>query len=430
MGSSRREVLNVAFLGLCFTVLFAANYSLSNMQKVLSVSIMNDHPEYKVDGYVSLGLSYFIYGVFLWFIPSGVAVVGPNWGLLIGSVGYICLVSSLLLEESWVTYTGIVLGGIGGSLLWVSHGDYLILNSTPETITRDTGIFWSFYTSSMILGNIYVIFQIQGETSLTFELRQKILITLSVVSLVATVMFFFLKKPVNNNRKIHHLGALEATRKTGQIFCSEEILGLLIPFCFVGFQQSFGNGVYSACLGFTEAFGDYRKQLIPISGAVYGTGGTLGGIFHILITRQKWLKSSKYFLSILFVIGIVVEIFAFIGAYINLPNDSVFGETKQKALIEPQLSLALVCIFLVGAGDSFMNTYIYSLLSKMHPDYGAQTCALYKFVKSMAMAGYFFASLKFGLHGQMLLLLSTGVVSAITFSYTEWKMIKKSSQRE
>ena len=57
---------------------------------------------------------------------------------------------SLILEEVWLSYIGLVLGGIGGSSLWAAEGHYLVLNSDEKTMSRNIGVFWAIYSASLV----------------------------------------------------------------------------------------------------------------------------------------------------------------------------------------------------------------------------------------------------------------------------------------
>lgn len=56
--------------------------------------------------------------------------------------------SSVLVEKAWVMYAFTAIGGTGASLLWAAEGKYLASNSSAEVISRNVGIFWTFYCSS------------------------------------------------------------------------------------------------------------------------------------------------------------------------------------------------------------------------------------------------------------------------------------------
>lgn len=50
-------------------------------------------------------------------------------------------VASHIVEFTWVLYVGSALVGTGMSLVWTALCNYVILNSTPFTVTRNMAIF-------------------------------------------------------------------------------------------------------------------------------------------------------------------------------------------------------------------------------------------------------------------------------------------------
>lgn len=52
------------------------------------------------------------------------------------------------LEESWAIYAVTVIGGVAGGILWTAEGNYLVLNSDANNVSRNVGIFWAFLQSS------------------------------------------------------------------------------------------------------------------------------------------------------------------------------------------------------------------------------------------------------------------------------------------
>ena len=53
--------------------------------------------------------------------------------------------------------------GISGGLVWVGQGTLLIINSTKATISRNTGIFYFMFESSLVVGNTFIYIVFNGE---------------------------------------------------------------------------------------------------------------------------------------------------------------------------------------------------------------------------------------------------------------------------
>ena len=145
-----------------------------------------------------------------------------------------------------------------------------------------------------------------------------------------------------------------------------------------GLELSFFSGVYSSSIGFTNQIGESAKQLIGISGILIGVGEVSGGVLFGLLGK----KTIKYGRDPIVIMGFVVHMIAFFLIYLNLPNLSPFGATTDIAYLDPpSSSLALMCSFLLGFGDSCFNTQIYSLLGGVFAKQSAEAFSIFKFTQ-------------------------------------------------
>lgn len=67
--------------------------------------------------------------------------------------------------------------------------------------------------------------------------------------------------------------------------------------------------------------------------------------------------------------------------FLNLPNNSPFGDTDEKAFIKSNAFIAIFCSFLLGLGDACYNTQIYSILGDVYADNSAPAFAIFKFIQ-------------------------------------------------
>ncbi|BES88677.1 UNC93-like protein MFSD11-like [Nesidiocoris tenuis] len=409
-------------------LVFSADNARSNVMKLLNHSITEDDPSYSVDGYVALGMTYVIYAISLLFAPTVVNLIGPRGAMTLGSTMMTVFLCLLLLENTWFTYFGICLTGCGGSLVWVGQGNYVVRNSEPEKHRTHVSLFWAVFTISTILGNVYAAVAFVGKERLDAGTRWNLLTVMIGFGVVSVLAFATLRPPVRKTPvdKADET-AYEAFKKTLAIYMSREFLTLLITFCFIGFQQSFGWGVHSSCVGFTRGFGSFSTELAPITSVAYGIGGTLGGGVHAVAPYLQLNWTRRY----AFGMGYILQLFGLLGIFLNLPNSSVFGYTDESPFLgTPIVWLACVCSFMMGIGDSFYNTQLYPLLAFLHPEYSAHTAALYKFTKSMAMAAFYFASITVGLHAQVIIMVLTGFFAVLCFSAVDVKVYKRCESRQ
>jgi hypothetical protein len=50
---------------------------------------------------------------------------------------------SFLIPRTWLLYFASAVIGCGAAVIWTGQGNYLTLNSTQATVSRNSGIFWA-----------------------------------------------------------------------------------------------------------------------------------------------------------------------------------------------------------------------------------------------------------------------------------------------
>ncbi|KAJ3449126.1 et translation product-related [Anaeramoeba flamelloides] len=107
------------------------------------------YPQY---GTLFLGLSYLTAIVGLLIGPLIVEVLGPRLSMFVGSVLWVIFSLAMLLKNFIFLCIINLLTGIGGGLLWIGNGEYLIRMSGKSDIGKISGIFIAFFLSASILG--------------------------------------------------------------------------------------------------------------------------------------------------------------------------------------------------------------------------------------------------------------------------------------
>ena len=75
----------------------------------------------------------------------------------------------------------------------LSQGAFLTLNSEPETMQRNSGLFWAMMQSSMLVGNTFVYFQFHGLDDVGAETRTTIVAVFTVICAVGIGVFCTLR---------------------------------------------------------------------------------------------------------------------------------------------------------------------------------------------------------------------------------------------
>lgn len=202
-----------------------------------------------------------------------------------------------------------------------------------------------------------------------------------------------------------------------EIFKTKAILLLSFCMAYSGLELSFYSGVYGTCIGATTHFGDAAKGLIGISGIVVGIGEIVGGgLFGLVLKNNRFRRTSVVFL------GMVVHFVAFYLIFLNIPDDApvVFQTSSQhKPYLIPSVSIALLCSFLLGLGDSCFNTQLYSILGRMFAEQSAPAFAIFKFIQSIFAAVAFFYSGYILLTWQLLVMVVMGFTGTLCFFMVE-----------
>ncbi|KAF3845947.1 hypothetical protein F7725_003025 [Dissostichus mawsoni] len=315
-----------------------------------------------------------------------------NWT----KIGYIAV---FIIPSTWSFYLTSVLIGIGAAMLWTAQGHFLVENSEASTINRNTGVFWALLQCSMLFGNLYIYFDWNGKTEISDSSRKNIFVSLLVTSVLGTLSFLVLRKSHHaeellseeegqsllSPRMMYKQRANSAVedaklefRTMLQLLKTKTILLLSPCMAYSGLELSFYSGVYGTCIGATAQFGESAKGLIGISGIVVGIGEIVGGgLFGLLCKNNRFRRTS-----------VVV-------------------------------SIALLCSFLLGLGDSCFNTQLYSILGCVYAEQSAPAFAIFKFIQSVFAAVAFFYSGYILLKWQLLLMVILGFTGTLCFFVVE-----------
>ncbi|XP_027029647.1 UNC93-like protein MFSD11 isoform X3 [Tachysurus fulvidraco] len=353
--------------------------------------------------------------------------------------GYIAV---FIIPSTWSFYFTSVLIGMGAALLWTAQGRFLVGNSDTSTINSNTAIFWALLQCSMLFGNLYVYIDWKGKTDISDEDRKTMFITLLVISAVGTLSFLLLRKSGGEEeegvlseeegqlllssrstyrfkqRASDALKEAKADFKTIlHLFCTKTILLLSFSMAYSGLELSFYSGVYGTCIGATTHFGGSSKALIGMSGIVVGIGEIVGGgLFGLVMKNNHFRRTSVVFL------GMVVHFIAFYLIYLNIPSDAPVVLDSSPQLIpylSPSVSVALLCSFLLGLGDSCFNTQLYSILGCVYTEQSIPAFAIFKFVQSIFAAVAFFYSGYLLLSWQLLIMVIMGFMGTLFFFIME-----------
>uniref|UniRef100_A0A8C1SD07 UNC93-like protein MFSD11 n=1 Tax=Cyprinus carpio TaxID=7962 RepID=A0A8C1SD07_CYPCA len=392
---------------------------------------------------LNMAIIYAVFSASNLIAPSVIAVIGPQLSLFFSGLVYSGYIAVFIHPYTSSFYTLSVLLGIAAAVLWTAQGNLLTINSKDSTIGRNSGIFWALMQFSLFFGNLYIFVAWRGKSHITDKDRQTVFITLTVISLVGNFLFFLIQRPDPEPAPTDASESLlpadisdSVSVVPSQSLCSQAFEAfskclncngetMLLHVC-PGLELTFYSGVYGTCLGAMTQFGHDAKGLIGLSGILIGVGEILGGgVFGILDKCNRFGRNPVVFL------GLVTHIVAFYLIFLNIASDAPVAPeegTQMQAFIQPSVTVALICSFLLGLGDSCFNTQLISIVGFLFRDDSASAFAVFKFVQSITAAVAFFYSNYLLLHWQLLIMVLMGFLGTITFFVVEWGVI--SSRRD
>uniref|UniRef100_A0A665VF52 UNC93-like protein MFSD11 n=1 Tax=Echeneis naucrates TaxID=173247 RepID=A0A665VF52_ECHNA len=400
-----RRTFNVVILGLGFLFIFTAFTTCGNVEQTVVKSLQND--TFAGSGYHSLGI---IYGVFSFsnlLAPTVVTIIGPKLTMFLSGLVYSGYIAVFIIPSTWPFYLTSVLIGVGAAMLWTAQGHFLVENSEASTINRNTGVFWA------LLQSLYF------NLCLSESSRKTIFLSLLVISILGTLSFLVLRKSHQEEDILSEEEgqSLLSTQTILQHLKTKTILLLSPCMAYSGLELSFYSGVYGTCIGATAQFGEAAKGLIGISGIMVGVGEIVGGgSFGLLCRNNRFRRTSVVFL------GMVVHFIAFYLIFLTIPDDApvvLKTPAQKKPYIPPSVSIALLCSFLLGLGDSCFNTQLYSILGRVYSEHSTPAFAIFKFIQSVFAAVAFFYSGYVLLMWQLLLMIILGFTGTLCFFVVE-----------
>ncbi|GCC26015.1 UNC93-like protein MFSD11 [Chiloscyllium punctatum] len=432
------KLINVIILGCGFLLVFSAFQTGGNIEQTVIKSI--NSTRFHGSGYTSLAIIYSVFSASNILTPSIVAVLGARLSMVISGLVY-SVYSAVFIEPfTWSFYLASVIIGIAAAVIWTAQGNCLTTNSDENTIGRNSGIFWALLQFSLLFGNLYIYLAWKGETHISDHNRRTVYIALTVISGVGSILFLLIRQPVSEVSSTEQnkpddesdtvLGpqeqrsqAIDAIRSAICIFFTKDMLLLSITITYTGVELTFFSGVYGTCLGATNGFGNEAKSLIGLSGIFIGVGEIIGGATFGLLNKflRKYLGIGR---NPIVLLGLLCHIIAFYLIFLNVPGDSPIVSDEGTARVSyliPSKTIAMVCSFLLGLGDSCFNTQLLSIVGYMYSEESAPAFAVFKFVQSISAAIAFGYSNYLLLKWQLLILGVVGLFGTISFILVEWK---------
>lgn len=418
--------MNISILGLGFMFVFTSFFTVSNIEKTVLKSIEKDDPSFTGDGYTSLCIIYGVFALCNWLAPAIIGAIGSRKSIYLGSTCYVLFLTPFLWPSNFLLYTTSVLLGFGASIIWTGQGTYLTMNSDSSTISRNSGIFWAMSKISICIGNVFMILMLRDKAGLNESTRKLVFTVLAVVCGFGTLILMVLRPSVDADGKENEVNLQKPISvipkqmlgDSMRLLMTKDMLLLSTLFMFIGLHVSFYSGVYSSCIAFTKSLGTNTNQLLGYTGILVGVGEVTGGLLCSVLGKRSERSNSKRIglsRSTVIIISFFINIVAYGLIFVNLPNDSPFGDTYSKSIIKPNQHMAVFCGFLLGLGDSGFTTQIYNIIGVKYSNNSASVTSLFMFMQASSAAISFFYSNQFGIYIQLIILAIVMTIGTLSF---------------
>lgn len=346
--------------------------------------------------------------------------------MLLFGISVMVHIGQFFSPVKYVLYGTAGLVSITAALSSTAQAYYINLNTFFNTVGKNSEIFWSIIHGSMLVGNVVIYTILHEHESNDFPARKDQIFYSGLLFLASlgSLFIFFLGQPTVKSDELYTIPWL-LILKLIQLLLTKDMMLLTITFVYLGFEDTFINGVYSNAIGFTLQFSHGNAlQKTALSGIFIGAG-TISAL--TILSFGKKCLSFRWHIKI-FTFGIILQAISYILIVINLPNDSVFQPTINKGLKINKLSLALFCSYLLGFGDYCIHAELYALLIEKFDSHFTPATFLQIFVTKLCSAiAYFYAATS--LYIVIAVLLGTAVLGTIAFGVVEY-LIKKSNLDE
>ena len=176
-------------------------------------------------GFYSLGVLYCVFGFSCFFATPIVKKCGERMSLFMGALCYTFYIASFILastptqypdsniSKTFIQVTIIIaaaINGFGASILWVAQGKYISICANDQNKGVFNGIFWAFFMSSQVFGNLMGAFVLGNLTKFTFYC------VMTGLCIGASFFFLLLTKPVAHDNAQVRTEAQEHETTVGQ----------------------------------------------------------------------------------------------------------------------------------------------------------------------------------------------------------------------
>lgn len=280
-----QNTINVIQLGVGFFLIFFA----FNSQGFIEESVINSFAEKgkisKHAGYTSLAIIYAVFTLANFIAAPIVGFLGPKLSMFLAALTYgLFQIGFLFLNEIFLYLSSAAIG-IGAAVIWTAQGKYLSMNSTSETSSKHSGIFWATSQCCILFGGIFlfIVFQSSNKSEIDESTVRVLYGVFTVVTIVGSGVLLFLRNKTNYGIVNTMVESTETavTQKeiilgTFKLMFTKKMGFLILAFAYTGVELSFWSGIYPTCISFTKKLGTNTHTLVAFNAMAQGVGQIIG----------------------------------------------------------------------------------------------------------------------------------------------------------
>lgn len=392
------------------------------------------------DGYVSMSIVYAVFALSNFTAPAVLKLFGHKGTMFVAGLTYLLYICTFLNPTPAFLYSASMTLGFGAAYIWTAQGDFLHLQSPDEKLmSRNTGIFWCMFQTSLLIGNIYIMIAWKGKSYVDSEMRTTLFSIFAVLAAVGCSVFLLLKgkccgpeesysevpqdeqelaEKSNPKPQEESEGAVKtiivSIKAAFALLITKKMLLIAPLFMYSGFELSYFSGVHPTTVGNSKNMPD-SSSVVGMVGLFVGIGEVLGGgIFVFGAKLMENISRTKILIGCC-----TLHLVAYALSLMNYPYEANLGSTdnlpSMGLLQETSRTVAIAIAFLLGLGDAGVNNVIYTSITKGFPEDTTSAFALMKFIQSSTCALCFFINNQINLFATLSILLTFCVLSIVSF---------------
>ncbi|KAE9549637.1 hypothetical protein FO519_007144, partial [Halicephalobus sp. NKZ332] len=353
------ETLNVLQLGAGFLLIFFSSYAQSAILETIIDAKNKDGVVDEHAGYVSAAIVTSVFTFANFIAAPVVGLLGVRWAMVSGAITYIIFQAGFLFLNEPFLYFSSALLGVGAAIIWAAQGKYIAMNSTNETASLHSSLFWGEYQLCLIGSGAFLYFafrDLKDNDKIEDSKIRFIYGVFTTVTACGVIIFSLLRMPRREEPLIESevepepkLTFKERMFSTLSLLRTRRIIFLAAAFAYVGMETSFWSGIYPSSISFTKKLAPNTKTIMAFNTIAEGLGqATAGFLFGILGGITKKIGRVTVVL-----LGMIAHFFVFVAVYLNFPSDAPLGKTEEEGIIKPpSVAITIICGYFLGFGDA------------------------------------------------------------------------------